>query len=434
MPKTNNLKVGTNIAYSPLAYHINSILLFNHRNEEVGDIQNLVTSFSIEESINRLGLMATFAIKDVVNMMEDFELCGQERIEVSLSRQEHEDGESTEINLTFIPIEYPLYTRGSEISAQAYEIKAVSPHIYFGQLKTLSRAFNDTTEKEIHRILREDLNIENVLQRGETISRKQGIYRIKSPLDHLKWLVNQSYDAQFYPFFLYATLHNDIRLDSLQEMLSQDIYREYTRGSFYTKDPNSSDMYQQKATRILEIISNLRVGKLDKAMAGAFGAERNFIDLSTKNQLRNSFKYSDLGEERPLIDIDWDRGDGKPIENSKNSIHYEFEADMQWDDLYELPLDRISQIRKSTILGYKNSLHSYEHEIELCGDFNLNAGKRIVLNIPKAKDIAADNETEPFDLHLSGEYLVTSTVHSFDKDYRTGIRVKRNHCPLTLND
>ena len=61
------------------------------------------------------------------------------------------------------------------------------------------------------------------------------------------------------------------------------------------------------------------------------------------------------------------------------------------------------------------------HNIELNGDFSLNAGRKIRLLFPKSMEAnsykgfnSEDYETRHIDTLLSGEYLVTSVMHKFE--------------------
>ena len=69
MPKIANIKQNTSTAYTPFAYAVDAIELTTHDGTIIG-IDNFVTEFSFEESIDKLGIMATFKIKDVINMLE----------------------------------------------------------------------------------------------------------------------------------------------------------------------------------------------------------------------------------------------------------------------------------------------------------------------------------------------------------------------------
>jgi len=64
-------------------------------------------------------------------------------------------------------------------------------------------------------------------------------------------------------------------------------------------------------------------------------------------------------------------------------------------------------------------MQSMNHEIQVYGDFRLNPGKKIKIEIPKSSNAKIYNEEikfgnkEELDLSLSGTYIVTIAVHSF---------------------
>jgi len=65
------------------------------------------------------------------------------------------------------------------------------------------------------------------------------------------------------------------------------------------------------------------------------------------------------------------------------------------------------------------------HEIEVYGDFRLNPGRKIKIEVPKSSDPTEYNtiintaNTEELDLSLSGEYLVAVAVHTFKEGVYT---------------
>tara|TARA_R110000765_G_scaffold9042_5_gene28592 strand:- start:4210 stop:5508 length:1299 start_codon:yes stop_codon:yes gene_type:complete len=432
MPKIANIKQNTSTAYTPFAYAVDAIELTTHDGTIIG-IDNFVTEFSFEESIDKLGIMATFKIKDVINMLETYQFCGQEKLNVKLSRQEHEDGDFDEINLDFIVTSYPVYGKDTENSAQAYVMKAVSPHIYYGQLKQISRAFDELTVKEITRIFAEELNFTNVVQLGKCASKFQGVYPSRTPLETIKWLKRHSYTSQIDPFMVYATIAGDIRISSLAELLKQTSHGTYVKSNSYSAAPNTAESYAEQKHRILTISSNLKMGKLGQAMKGVFGSTHNYVDLSTKKVSTSSFTYSKLNESQSLIDTDWDRGDGKTLEDTEAYVRWRVVDDMIFDTDHTL-INRTAQRNNPKRLAKLGSMEAYEHEIEIAGDFNVHPGTIITINIPKAGDRKALEESEPLDEMLSGDYLVTAVVHSFKEEYRSGLRLKRNICPIDLNE
>ena len=84
-------------------------------------------------------------------------------------------------------------------------------------------------------------------------------------------------------------------------------------------------------------------------------------------------------------------------------------------------------------------LDTYEHDLKLNGDFGLNPGRKVKLQIPKAidptiyKEYSGKSAIYLYDEVISGTYLVTSVIHSFeDNEYYSNVRVKRDSLSLKL--
>ena len=76
---------------------------------------------------------------------------------------------------------------------------------------------------------------------------------------------------------------------------------------------------------------------------------------------------------------------------------------------------------------------------KLFGDYELNAGKVIDVNLPRAvepdiqKDMLKKSDDGYFDKHLSGKYLITSSIHTFENgEYFTQVKVKRDSFTINL--
>jgi hypothetical protein len=88
--------------------------------------------------------------------------------------------------------------------------------------------------------------------------------------------------------------------------------------------------------------------------------------------------------------------------------------------------------------SYLENLDNMTHDIRLAGDFYLNAGNKVDLKLLKSIDPSvkvmgsrhSDVNANPYDLLLSGKYIVTSVVHTFGEQHTCEARVKRDSMTL----
>jgi hypothetical protein len=89
----------------------------------------------------------------------------------------------------------------------------------------------------------------------------------------------------------------------------------------------------------------------------------------------------------------------------------------------------------SLIQAHNELLDTLTHDISLYGDLDLTAGTLITLTLPKAispdaKKTLGYSQNDTVDEYLSGDYLITSTKHTFQNGkYFITARVKKD----TLN-
>ena len=106
MPETTNTQLTTSQTVSPSAYRLDTVDLETHviqaGERKIFDIKNLVTDFTITESIYSLSLQLSMNVKENTNLLEFAKLTGQEKIRVRLARTAVGSKDEENIDLTFI--------------------------------------------------------------------------------------------------------------------------------------------------------------------------------------------------------------------------------------------------------------------------------------------------------------------------------------------
>jgi len=449
----------TSVAFTPTAYLVDSIILRNHHGRTL-DIRMIVTEIEITESLYLPSVMIKLSIKDSVNLFEELELIGQETIEIKLLRQDNaKDAVKKTVTMSFFVTEYPVYGRPQAIQhTQVYSIVGISQHAYISQFKSISRAVSGLTSKVMSDIFTNDLytDIGYMTMRGEPVTQFNGIIPNMRPLDALEWLRRRTFDKDGSPFFLYETISEGINLRSLTNLVNPDtnwLYYTYTDSRGFNREALSKEDYVQRAQRILDISSSMKLSKPLSGSDGAYSSTNHFVDISTKSYTTKVFDYDkDFNVKNTLEQKStFSKKFTLPIAGPKSKFvslnemalaHQEFIPTNSLAFSTDAGISNYQGMARDLIhkaSAFEENFETYVHDIELCGDFSFNPGRRIKLQFPKAEDPTANKDgsnvknSNRFDRTLSGYYLVTGVVHRFkDDQYFIRARVKRDSLSFNL--
>jgi len=440
MPLTTDNEVYTATVVSPLAYRLDSAILYNCFRDEY-DIKYLITDFSITESIYNFSLQLAMNIKENVNFLEYAKLTGNEKIRIRLSRTKIGSKNVEKVDLTFIVTEYPVFSR-FETHTQVYTIRAISEFAFFGKLKSISRSVKKPIKNIIYDILIKDLHIpENKIFLSETkCDTIKAVIPVMSPVDAINWLLRRAFDENGKPFYCYQTLFGEIRIESQSDFSNKPNYRTFKDGKFYTNEAQSPNDFNEKLERIISLASDLKMSKFISGLGGAFASTTMNLDISNKTAVYDSFDY--------LKDFDptgsFNRGktlsDGFYFEDEKknNLGHYKNSK------IFYIPKNSLNHGNRD--IGYNSpisvgklnrvqsaieNLDTITHDMTVFGDFNLNSGKAVEVILRKAVDPKTTVKLFDYfktlkgeDLLLSGRYVLSAVIHKFDEEYSCAVRVK----------
>lgn len=449
MSNRNILEQGTKEALLPEGFNCKEIMLRNHAGVE-RDIKAIVVKFSLTESLYSHTVIANLSVKDTTNFFEKFPITGQETVQIKIERKTaFTDGEAPEtLDLKFFVTEYPVYGRAGQ-HTQVYSFSALAPHAFGSSFRKISRSYNGLTSEEIRKILVNDCKLpeENFRQTGDPISTAKGLITRQSPLKAAAWFLSKTFDEALAPFFLFHTIWNKVQLSSYTSLISQDPYETYIHTTGFSQNAQTSQDYIERSTRILQIASDLNLGKVFQGQAGAFASSNNSLDLTNKTYTKYDYGYN-----KDLI--------SKSNSLEKGSVLSRFfkTASTEIDTLADAHSEYISLNRgaygdsqknmnglrtqtQGITRAYHEILETTQHEVVLHGDMGLNPGRVIYLKLQRAmdpqnfKDLLEKNPRDIWDEHLSGKYLITSAIHTFeDGKYYTNVKVKRDSFSIDIDN
>ena len=423
------------VALAPSGFTIKKCSMTRYDGGADIDITPLVVKINLIESLYAPTIVAQISLKDAANFMEEFPICGHERVHLILERIEHDTEVEKRIELKFIVTEYPLYGKqeGGNANVQAYTLSAISEHAFLSSIKKISRQFNGQTDKEIIKILNEDLGHYNIRQLGTVITAAKGVLPRMKPLEACEWFRSRSCDNPESPIFLYQTIDGVIHLVSYSELIKEKVHGVYRDTRAFTQNPQSIEDYKERATRLLSVTSNLRFGRVFQSQSGAFASKMNYVDIATKTYGTKHYGYNieknTLTGNPPFSSAFKisDKGLGEYYDAHSNKVSLNTLAYGEQQNTNVLRKDYEQKVRSFT-----ESLETMTHDIRIYGDYEFHPGKVITLKFPKALDpaeaeLSTEDDHPGEDKLLSGKYLVTSAQHTFENgEYFINARVKRD--------
>jgi hypothetical protein len=436
--------------YVPGTYFVRQMLIQNQKGVVV-DLRPLVTSFSLTEELFSPVIMFNARIRDDINFFEDFAISGQEIIHLILQKP-NEFGEPKPdlIDIKFLVKEYPNYAKTPQSSVQEYDLVAISDFAYLSLLKRISRSVKGNVVDNIVKIFEKDLNVKTTVVSQPCTSSFDGVLVIQSPLKAIEWLRQKAYDAENSPFFVFPRLRSpNIIITSLANLFREKEYKEYNyRPHANGTVPNTQQAFNESMTKIINIKSNIKLDKLKQANDGAFASKTVVTDYAKKSFFETIFNR-DKDEKLKANKLLENSTYGKTLNFIINGVTSVAEPLANIPDASRATISTNTNSNSSGnpnsstslsenlghLKSYLSNMESLNHQIEVYGDFNLNPGRKIKINVPKSCNIeqykkkvnAGLEDDNDVDAALSGTYLVAVSVHTFsDGVYKTSAKIMKD--------
>ena len=431
---------------SPSNYLIEHIKLLRHGlgGNDIGnrafDIAQIVKRIDINESIYKSAITVDFTIADSIKLLDRLRINGTEKVQLKIIRGVDNRDENIDLDLSVINIDsYSQPTPGT----QTYVLRCISNHVIENQSKTISQSFLDLSAK-IEDIAIGDLNIpEERLDIQKTSESAQGIIPKMKPLNAILWLTRNSTDGGL-PYYFYETTKK-VRLKSQLSMISDfhNEEREYTNANntlLYDKKDKlavtEKELFDAEKFRINKINSSLNFSGFTNLSNGVIGSKKYSVDIYKKSYKGTDSKPHEfnsknlLNKEKPFPEK---FKEDKELSGRNFYINLNSGA-FDVDDGFELPTGNYHSIIDDNIQQreqYMHGLDSHSQEIVIGGDFDIEVGKaikvRILSNPFEDQDLPQGEDNGPIDHAATGNYLITSLVHTFiDSGFATRLVCKKD--------
>ena len=426
-------------------------IIIHSSNGKTMDITQMVDSFTVTESIFQQAMIAELSVVDGINLFEDLNITGNEKIQIALRKQLDPDAQYSVLQSDWYIIDIPLFARPKP-DTQVYTFRCVSPFGLVSKMRRVEHVLKGSSTDIIKRLYEEvgiataDTQLEDYndymnsgdvkkLLVADTQSVGTMTYVPTKPTysDALQQMLSKTVGPNGAPFFAYETFLNGQHvLNSYNKMITTPQVSNYNQSFFYTQDAQTEFSFEEKRQRILEISSNLGFSPYKGFRDGSYVTRTHIIDWATKQyQIQDFNAFRDTGNEsrmapdlvmHPEFSVS-----GVDYTNTPDThaLYYStnIQARSDKDEVnIHAHMPSVGAQRRSII----SNLSQIEHIVKLHGDPRLIPGMQVGLTIPKAGYAEIVNEGA-FDELLSGRYLIVSSIHTFDNDgYTTKIKVVRD--------
>lgn len=400
---------------------------------QTAEISRLVGFAKITEGLFNQSLVLELGIRDETNFFEDFNLNGNETIDLEIYTKSL--GNQVDIKLSFFVTTYNDYSRGADTQVQVYSITAVCEHAFLAPLKHISRSVTGTSTSVIENILRNDLNT-SVITHGKCLSSYSGLITSSNPLKAAMNILKNSFDENNTPYMLYQRLDGNVYLSPLSYLVNFDnnpIYKELTTKIGLKSNPGTFEDYYERSTLMQDLQSQINIAPSYQAKSGVYASNNNYIDLGTKTYRTHVFDASkQLKAEHTLskkLNVDSETDTPYNIVPT-SKVNYRFVNQNAYNG--NDSMNSLVEKNKHISDAYLNNYDVCTHRFTLFGDPLLNSGRVVKLLFPKAtdpinyKERSGKSITETqYDRSLSGSYMIFGATHIFKGGvYTTELIVK----------
>ena len=427
----------TNItgAITPSSFLIKKALLYPSNKTKPVDIRDMILKMDVEESLSNPFIILEAFVQDGGNYFSRLRLNGNEKVEIIIGRRKQADSESLDEDqkweMTLTLVDVFQYSRMSA-NKQYYTLRMVSPWVVADASKLIVNEFEGTMAGAIEKILRNNLSIERI-EKINTSSKGsvQGVFPTISPLKAASWLLNNCYEEST-PFFLYETCKKGVYLDSLKSMYDKDVQEIYELKSFFSNTPGSAEYFDEIRTRIIKFSSPINYSQFSNIKKGVYGSKFEAIDIFNKQFIENDYRYSDntkLNKFQPFSNNDKVSGLNLNQITEGRTFHVNLNPGAFEQGNIHQPLD--NTIMKGE--AYYNAMSTNVMKMQILGNFGLEVGNKIRVDISKASSAAALDESNMFDKYLGGDYLIQKIESNFEQKFIQSVTLVRDSVGVDID-
>lgn len=431
---------------APSAYRITDISITNAYGK-VFDIKNLVTKVSITESLYMFSLVAEVEVRDTANIFEELRISGQELVQITILKRDKKTVETDKIQLKFYVSEIPLYGKVND-HVQGYVLKCVSKHAFVNNVSAISRTIVGSMLKSISNVVRYDLKYDGIVEsEADSKGNVKVIIPNMKPFTALSWLLRHAYGASGTPVFAYESL-DGFKIHSYSFLVDTKSIGTYKYNKLQKSDPGTKEGFDQQKYRILDMSSDMNSSRYLHSGRGAFASTTKILDYSKKKFYDSKYDYNGRVKNMPKVDHNGMSVLSNTFKIKDQSLNHHYDSLYIYMNENSMAYDNYSNYHYPALrsIGQHQShvelMDMFKQSITLYGDMELNAGKKITIEAPKAidpqvykkvKNADAKQKNAMNDMMVSGDYIIASVKHVFDTEYKCQLLLKRDYSNYNLD-
>lgn len=421
-------------------YKVEEITLYPYDSDirkKVGgiEISNLVSKFSLTESMAFLGVSLSMTIIDGVNLIERFNLSGNEKINLVISKYDVETQTENKIDLIFIIANYPLFGKSKNKRYQAFNIECIPEHCFLDNIISVSQHFGGSPSEIVKNILTNYLEYpeERILLTDNVNTLYDYVVPNITPLQAIRNILKTSCDMNLAPIVAWETLKG-FNLYGYSEIIERKPYKKriYKVNNFSDGSGNNDDQkIIKELTTVLDFSSNLKMSKFEQATNGAFASLTKQYDYLNKTYNEIIFDYTKSKDDIKYLSPYTSFSDKFLINNNDLSKYPESKEIffMTNDKLNtNFVLNGQSHIHDKIKQSYLAQSEHMTHTLVLNGDLDLSSGEIISLLVPPG---IFDEKVN--DEYFTGNYLIMSITHNFDSAYTMEVKIQKDGLETELS-
>jgi hypothetical protein len=429
MLKSNATINGLGKIFTPGSYIVQAVNLYPRDPLSKKDLRlelniyPIITDFEINESLYSPVMEVVFSIEDATNLLEEYKLFGDEKIQlIILKPTQDEDQETEKLIINLRIAEIANYVKRKP-GAQFYQFRCVREHVYNNNSKLLVRPFSGTISSVCSKILKTDLSAKIGKISASSKNVINGVFPSIKPLNALLWLTKNAYDEGT-PFYVYETMKDGLNFRSYKNMIQDRAYDTYNNFAFLlNKSLGSKEQNLEEKRKIMKVSTDSLTSKLADISSGAYASSLYAIDISNKEFLTATYKHKSknvLNKNKPFS-VNSELGN-REYDTAYASKNYYVSLNKGNNKNYHEP-HYISILEAES---HRENMNFMSHEITINGDLDLSVGMKIEVLFSKSTDTERANTDDMVDKFNSGNYIITEIRHIFQQKYIQILKIKKD--------
>lgn len=417
-------------------YIVRSFLIYSYKHNKPIELKSHVDEIEIFESIGSPYLTGNFTMKDDMRFYDGVGINGSEMIVITLESPENV---GHQIIKRFSIVEVTSTAKSAD-NIEALQIKICETNHFNNNLMKINKAYTDTPDIIIAKILKDNLDIDLVMPAVKPFQKAiKVVIPYMSPFEAASWICSTMSTELGLPYFLFATLNDEkLQLKSLEEILRNPAWNKkspYRFSAAYNQTTSSLNS-DQNVFNVGAFSSRSKENVLSLMASGSTAGLRSITDMTSGQLIDYHFDVDTLFQQ--LLETEIIDTDHEPLFHSmynfKDKSMNEFNTFNSHRIVANQTYNGISNLHEETSTGAyrlqscKNALHNMIRKssismrvpgIMYMTGFNASVGRQVDFIYPanntNANSQSSASDEEQMDKKRSGTYVIYTARHHFNQ-------------------